>query len=50
MLEQEQQQLGRTLGSQDDQSLFVAIRNSLRILALCAIFFAGFQAIARRSG
>ena len=47
-LEQEQQQLGRTLGSQNDQSRFVAIRNSLRILALCAIYIAGFQAIARR--
>lgn len=49
-LEREQQQLARTIGGQQGQSRFVVVRNSFRILALCAIYIAGFQAIGRRRG
>ncbi|MFM7547840.1 MAG: hypothetical protein ACKO8I_03000 [Cyanobacteriota bacterium] len=49
-LRREQQQLARTIGGQQGQSCFVVVRNSFRILALCAIYIAGFQAIGRRRG
>jgi hypothetical protein len=45
-LERQQQQLGRTLGNQDGQGRLVLLRNSLRILALCGIYIAGFHAIS----
>lgn len=47
-LEQQQQQLGRTVGEQDGQSRFAVLRNTLRTLALCAVYIAGFLAMGRR--
>jgi hypothetical protein len=44
------QKLARTIGGQQGQSRFVVVRNSFRILALCAVYIAGFQAIGRRRG
>jgi hypothetical protein len=47
-LEKQQQQLGSTIGNRDMQGRFLVVRNTLRILALCGVYFAGFQAIAKR--
>jgi hypothetical protein len=47
-LEQQQQQLGSTIGNRDVQGRFFVVRNTLRILALCGVYIAGFQAIGKR--
>jgi len=47
-LEQQQQQLGRTISNQDGQGRFALMRNILRNLALCAVYIGGFLAIGRR--
>jgi hypothetical protein len=47
-LEQQQQQLGRTISNQDGQGRFALVRNILRNLALCAVYIGGFLAIGRR--
>lgn len=47
-LEQQQQQLGSTIDNRDVQGRFLVVRNTLRILALCGVYIAGFQAIGKR--
>ena len=47
-LEQQQQQLSRTIGNQNGQGRFALVRNILRNLALCAVYIAGFQTMGRR--
>lgn len=45
-LERQQQQLGRTIGSRDGQGRFLVVRNSLRIMALCAAYITGFLGLS----
>jgi hypothetical protein len=47
-LEQQQQQLGRTISNEDGQGRFALVRNILRNLALSAVYIGGFLAIGRR--
>ena len=47
-LEQQQQQLGRTISNQDGQGRFALVHNILRNLALSAVYIAGFQTMGRR--
>jgi hypothetical protein len=47
-LESRQQQLGRTIGTRDIQGRFLIVKNSLRNLALCGVYIAGFLAMSKR--
>lgn len=45
-VERQQQQLDRTIGSRDGQGRFLVMRNSLRIMALCAAYITGFLGVS----